>query len=249
LADLGTLLIVIGCILLFFAVIITAGMKPVKTGVIVLDMVPVALIVGGAVLRFRMRDEGTHFWLCPGGVVWMTGEQVRFGAWKDVRLFQRTQTHVVKPGIRETQHTCGLALADSPTFRIAMLPAVSWLQQQVQEALIPLYLDRLARGETVELSPFRLSPRGLLLDKDEVAWGNVEKIAVGHNKVQVVPRHGAPWAHVPIGSMPLAAVFLPLAAFLANRQAAPDARPSGQRPPNTSPDVRQPGGNYPFDFG
>lgn len=112
-----------------------------------------------------------------------------------------------------------------------------------------LYLDQLSRGERIKLSPFWLSRRSLILDRDEIAWSNVAEITVSDNKVRVVPRRGAVWAQVPLRSMPLAAVFVPLATMLTKQHAAPGARRSGERAPGTPPDLRQSGENNPFDFG
>jgi hypothetical protein len=234
LADLGGIIAVCAGFVLLWLIVLTCAGAPTNSIVVGLYVLCVALILGGVLLRFLVWKHSVRYWVCVGGVVWKIDDQIAFGTWADVRLYQRTVTIFQ---FNRTEYTCKLALADSPTFRIsAQPPLFDFLQQLVLRALGPIYLERLAHGETVTLLPFRLTRDRLILDKAEIAWSDVRDVTVSDNRIRVAARRGTrPWAEVRLLSAPLATVFVPLAAGLAKQHAPPDAR--------------QPGEINPFNFG
>jgi hypothetical protein len=121
---------------------------------------------------------------------------------------------------------------DGTSFEVRGEELVGFLQRQVFKTLIPIYLERLQRGEKVSLSPFKLTHESLIYEGDEIPWGRIGEVFVVRNFFTVETLSGKTWAEVPLLEVGMASVLLALAKGLVEKY---------------NPSAGQPERN-PFDF-
>ena len=56
----------------------------------------IILFALAVVLFFVLKKRIFIYWLCPGGIVWQKDDEVHFGLWEDVCLFQPKVTKVIE---------------------------------------------------------------------------------------------------------------------------------------------------------
>jgi hypothetical protein len=96
------------------------------------------------------------------------------------------------------------------------------IQFETTRALLPLYRQRLQRGETLVFLPLYLHPQGLYLGKENIPWSELMAITTGNNLVTIYQKGGHAWHKIPFGEISHALAFIVLVDEMLQSRRGPD---------------------------
>jgi hypothetical protein len=96
------------------------------------------------------------------------------------------------------------------------------IQFETTRALLPVYRQRLQRGETLVFLPFHLNPQGLYLGKENIPWSELMAITTGNNLVTIYQKGGQAWRKIPFGEISHACAFIVLVDEMLQSRGGPD---------------------------
>jgi Family of unknown function (DUF6585) len=162
-------------------------------GVFYLGAFAVGLIVGGIVIIVRvLRQTGLRVMACPGGLVYMHGEEAEVIDWGDV---EELRYEVTQPGnnysgsyprYRLTRHSDGREfIFDNYLPRLRGLGRI--LERKTLKYLLPEEQEAFDDGEVIRFGPLAVGRKGIRKGGDEwLRWADVKDVEFDRGKGQIV---------------------------------------------------------------
>jgi hypothetical protein len=174
--------------------------------------VPV-LLAGVLVLTERSTVRGT-LWICPGGVIWLLGKRAGFCRWQQVKGFRIGMTP--SPGAADGHRRLSYVLTTNTDVRISFnsdevfgaLTAGEYIQQQTTRVLLPIYLERLRRGERLDFGAIAVDRKTIGVKGQKTSWQEVAEVKVEDGKALINLLSRAHGAAIPVMDISHPEVFL-----------------------------------------
>jgi hypothetical protein len=189
----------IGLAVLFIWLIVSAEPGPGAGGYRgggYLLILALGLIVAGIALPVRvLRQTGMRVMTCPGGLVFMHGEEAEVVAWDDV---EEVRYEVPQPGYGGFGNTGGAF----PRYRLtrhsdgreftfdSMLPRIGQLGRTLERKTLKYLLDEemeaFDEGEVIRFGPLAVSRKGIRKGDEWLRWADVKDVTFDRAKGQIV---------------------------------------------------------------
>jgi hypothetical protein len=161
-------------------------------GVFYLGAFAVALIVAGIAIPIRVfRKQGIRVMACPGGLVYLHGEEAEVIAWDDVdevryEVMQAGYNYGgTYPRYKVSRHSDGREfLFDNFLPRIRDLSRI--IERKTLKHMLPSELEAFDDGEIIRFGPLAVGRKGIRRGDEWLRWADVKDVSLDRSKGHIV---------------------------------------------------------------